>query len=114
LKEFSSSFSIITDSINYSGAESLYLRIKLNFSFESNITTARLVVSATSQGKDYFWEGRNFSFQILDLNPWKSNNFEIIIGTKDIIPGSILKVYVWNPDKNKGFIDNFEIEILGV
>lgn len=45
---------------------------------------------------------------------WWPVRFEISIDLKEIKPGSKLKIYVWNIDKQKAFIDNFNVEITGL
>jgi len=77
-------------------------------------TTASLVFSIENESGSYIWHGQQMNKYIKAYSNWWPVSFEISVNSNEIKPNSNLKIYVWNIDKQKAFIDNFKVEITGL
>ena len=111
--EFSSTFSYPLDSLSISGFQKIIIESHLfcNYNEESK---PNLVISIENSGGAYFWRGIEMSKFIKAYSNWWPVNLEIEINSSEIKPASQLKIYVWNPNKKRGFVDDFEIKIFGL
>lgn len=113
LNEFSSVFAFPLDSLplDQFGKILISSRVYCNFSEK---TKANLVFSVENEKGSYYWQGQPVDQFVKAYANWWPAKFERVIKTSEIKKGSILKVYVWNIDKQEGFIDHFEVSISGL
>ncbi len=113
MNEFSATFSYPLDSLPIHDFSKIIIASEVFCNF-SDQTTASLVFSIENESGSYIWQGRQINKYIKAFSNWWPVSFEISIDSKEIKPESKLKVYVWNIDKQKAFIDNFKVEITGL
>jgi len=111
--EYSSTFSIPMDSLKMKGLNKLYINSDF-YCYFIDKTSAKIVVSVENEEGAYFWQGVEINKYIKAFSNWWPINFETEIKCNDIKPNSLLKVYVWNMDKDSAYIDNFEISIIEI
>ena len=113
VNEYSSTFSYPLDSLDLHKFNKIVIssNVYCNFFDETN---ASLVISIENESGAYIWKGLKIDKYIKAYSNWWPVNFEIEANTAEIKPGSQLKVFVWNTDKNTAYIDNFNIEIFGM
>jgi hypothetical protein len=110
--EYSSTFVIDIDSVNINDVVQILINCSAYCNFPDK-TTASMVISLENDKEAYFWKGMEINKYIKAYSNWWQVKQEISIKKTDILPGSRIKVYVWNKDKQKAYIDDFEISILG-
>ena len=71
-----------------------------------------LVVSVIDKNnKNIFWEGRDLNPAVKEINKWYK--FSTEVGLPDFEnDGSKISIYVWNPNRNVTFVDDYEIRFL--
>jgi hypothetical protein len=113
VNEFSSTFEIKTDSLQLDDFNSILINTNVycNFLHESN---ARLVLSIEEGNQSYIWKELYLNKYIKAYSNWWPVNYEIIVNTNEIKPSSSLKIYIWNPELDELFIDNFCIKLIGL
>lgn len=110
--EYSSTFVIDIDSVNTNDVDQILINCSAYCNFPDK-TTASIVISLENDKEAYFWKGLEINKYIKAYSNWWQVKQEISIKKTDILPGSRIKVYVWNKDKQKAYIDDFEISISG-
>ena len=113
MNEFSATFSYPLDSMPIQNFSKIVIASEVYCNF-SDQTTASLVFSIENESGSYFWQGQQMNKYIKAYSNWWPVSFEISIDSKEIKPNSNLKIYVWNIDKQKAYIDNFKVEITGL
>lgn len=70
-----------------------------------------LVVSLDGKNnKNYLWQGHELNLTVKEKNKWYR------IDTEDLFPknleteGTYIKIYVWSPNKNVVYVDDYEIK----
>lgn len=74
-------------------------------------TNAELVLSVERAGETVYWVSSRFNYQTKRYNQWET----VILGRylEDLIlPDDIIKVHVWNVEKQPFYIQNLEFKIL--
>jgi hypothetical protein len=74
--------------------------------------TILIIVSLENSTGTYFWKALEIDRYIKAYSNWRPVKFNITIPQKDQKSASRLKVYVWNSDNQKVYIDNFGIKII--
>ncbi len=110
--EYSASFKYSLDSLDLDTINRLAVNCSLQCYFEDQ-TRSKLVMSIEDRNGSYIWHGLEVNKFIKAYSNWWPVNHEITVDIKEIKPGSWLKIYLWNMDKQKAFVDNFEISISG-
>ncbi len=113
LEEFSATFRLPLDSAIQLGVERIFIKCNLHF-LCANKAGFSLVFVVENESGSQFWEGKNIDNEIRVLEKWNHTKFETVIDARKITPGSVLKVYVWNPQKGLAYIDDFEIQVYGL
>ncbi len=73
---------------------------------------AKLVLQANGKDFDYYWKDYDLKEEVKEKNKWVK--FNKIISIPDSIKNAdLIKVYVYNPSKEKIYIDDFRIKIEG-
>ena len=112
LSEFSATFEYPLDSLQMEDSQGLLVQCSLFFYAEER-TSTKIIVSLENSTGTYFWEALEINSYLKAYSNWWPLTFEVIIPQKDLRIDSSLKVYVWNRDKQKVYIDNFGIKIIG-
>ncbi len=112
LQEFSSTFELSTDSLDLQNFEQLTISSSLYCNFLDK-TKATLIISVVSADETYVWDGIEINKYIKAYSNWWKIEHEITLQKQDLKANSKIKIYLWNVDKQKGYIDNFEIKIFG-
>ena len=112
VSEFSATFEYNLDSLDVNEMNQLSVLCRLYCYFDDK-TNAKLVVSVENQEGAYIWQGLEINKFLKAYSNWWPVQYEVGFNTDEIKPGSRLKVYLWNPDKQKAYVDDFEISITG-
>tara|TARA_R110001592_G_C13182829_1_gene751139 strand:- start:1421 stop:3487 length:2067 start_codon:yes stop_codon:yes gene_type:complete len=110
VEEYSSTFKLNLDEVNLSS--NLIISGEVYHLFKDS-TEASIVVSIENNEGVYFWENAGLNYFTKNDNDWKQVEFNYSLSQKEIKPNSILKVYVWNPEKQECIIDDFKVELIG-
>lgn len=110
--EYSATFEYSLDSLDLDTLSRLAVSCTLHCYFEDQ-TNSKLIISIEDRNGAYVWHGLEVNKFIKAYSNWWPVTHEITVDVKEIKPGSRLKVYLWNMDKQKAFVDNFEISITG-
>lgn len=110
VNEYSSTFSYPLDSLHVNPAGTLLFTSSLYCNF-SDKTDSKLVLSLEDKDGIYIWEAIEIEKYIKAYSNWWPVKFEYELSTDKIRKSSVLKVYLWNIDKEKGWIDDFDITI---
>jgi len=71
---------------------------------------AKLVLQASGKDFSYYWNGFDLKNEVKEENKWIMFNKTITI-PDSIKQADLIKIYVYNPSKEKIFIDDFRIKI---
>ncbi|TVR73846.1 MAG: hypothetical protein EA408_03950 [Marinilabiliales bacterium] len=110
LHEFSASFYVTLDSLEVDKNKNLYIKTGFQWYFSSR-PSSMLVFSIEDDEGVYSWESRSLGQDIRVFNTWHHLEFDLLVKNEEIKSNSVLKIYIWNPDNDKGYIDDFEIFI---
>jgi hypothetical protein len=110
--EFSTTFSYPADSLRLSGFSHFLIRCSA-FVNHAKATPAQLVISIEDNTGAYIWKGAAVNPSIRAFSNWWPITHELSLPQSDIKENATLKVYFWNPDKQKAYIDNFWVEVIG-
>ncbi len=111
--EYSPTLKIALDTIDFKNSKKLFATINLMAYAEEKLEGS-LVFTIKSNGENTFYESRKIHPFIKSYSKWWVVSANFTIATDSIPPNSELLIYVWNSDKKKLLIDNFEIEIIGL
>ncbi len=67
-----------------------------------------LVVSLGKENKNIVWNGHDINPLVKETNKWYKIAFEDVFPEYDL-EGTQIEAYVFNPDKNIAYVDDFEI-----
>ncbi len=111
--EFSATFKYSLDSIQSDSTSKVIINSNA-WCLSNATTTAKLVVSIDRDGKSYIWQAIEINKFIKAFNNWCNVKFEVQVNSSEIQKNSVLKVYIWNPEKKELFVDDFDVEIIQV
>jgi hypothetical protein len=110
--EYPCTFSVSCDSIMAGKQNDLYIQVSLKNYFITKPSATIVFILENAQGV-YYWERKDVDRNII-LERWLDTSRDMIIRKNTIKENSRLKIYLWNHEKNKGFIDDFEIACYGI
>ncbi|MEI6764863.1 MAG: hypothetical protein WCM76_04420 [Bacteroidota bacterium] len=86
-------------------------RVNINFwtLFKKTGITTNLVISIDNNGKNIFWAGLDLKDQVKKADEWTNINAAYTLPA-DIKPDDRISIYVWNPNNNIAFVDDFDVE----
>ena len=113
VNEFSASFSYPFDSLYLKNTSKIILRSRLYCNFLDK-TKSQIVISMENEKGVYLWKSLEINKYLRAYSNWSPVKFEISVATDEIKPHSTFKTYLWNIDKQKGYIDDFEVSICRV
>lgn len=112
LNEFSPTFVYSVDSLEMDNVNQLIIKCKVHCNFQ-DYTNAKLVISIEDKIETYIWNAIEINEYIEAYSNWWPVNHEIYVNKNELKENSIIKIYVYNGDKKEGYIDNFQVELLG-
>ncbi|MBW6478975.1 MAG: hypothetical protein K0B37_06050 [Bacteroidales bacterium] len=110
LWEFSPTFSIELDSLWPERSGTLFVQADFQGYFY-DFPSSRLIFSLENDEGNYMWEAKEISSQIRTLRRWNSVQHDIILNAETVKPASNLKIYIWNPENDRGYIDDYGITV---
>jgi hypothetical protein len=113
LAEYSPLYSFYPDSSFTETFEKLAVRINFQSFFYAE-TAAKFVISIGNNDSLYFWEGKEIQSQIKHFEGWNEISFEQYFESNIFLPNSVMNFYLWNLEKEKGYIDDMKIEMYGL
>lgn len=113
LGEFSVCCTIPIDSLLTDSIKQIVVSPKLEI-LAVNSAECSLVITMETNGKQYFWKGFELSKYIKSKGSWWQSAVNEIIKREDIKANSVMKIYVWNNNKNEIYIDDWKIWIYSV
>jgi len=108
--EYSATFNFPLDSLYQDSLEGILISAEVYCNF-AEATKAKLVISTESKNGEKTWQAMEINKYLKAYSNWWPVNFELILTTEEIPPGTVLKIYVWNTEKMPAYIDNFRIKI---
>src|SRR5690606_18176152 len=110
LNEFSESFSISLDLMMPDTISNLHIETKFQSYFYDK-PSALLVLSIENEVGTYIWETKQFDKNQRVMESWFPSKLYFNVKKETIKRNSLLKIYIWNPNRDKGYIDDFGINI---
>ncbi len=109
--EFSATLAIPWSALPFAEAKKMAVRSKA-YGRISDLTYAQWVVAVEGAGQSLFWEGANVTSFFRVYEKWTPFQVSTIIQLPDSIPPEAsLKVYLWNPDRDRIWLDDVEITV---
>ena len=88
------------------------IEIKLNFLSEIKFSNIKLVCSIDDKnGKNKFWNGNLIDFKNPEI--WNEMNVGFKINSTFLKENDIINIYIWNPNKEVIWIDDFGYKLFG-
>ena len=112
LSEYSSTYAIDIDSIDIKDVDQILISSSVYCNFPDK-TTASIVISIENDKEAYFWKNVGINKYLKAYSNWWQVKHVISISKQDLKPKSRIKIYIWNPQKQHAFIDDFEVKIIG-
>lgn len=110
--EFSATLAIPLSALPFAEAKTLAVRSNA-YGRISKLTYAQWVVAVEDVAESLFWDGTNVTSFFRVYEKWTPFEVRTIIQLPDSIPqGATLKVYLWNPDRDRIWLDNIEITVV--
>jgi 4-amino-4-deoxy-L-arabinose transferase-like glycosyltransferase len=113
VEEYSPTFSINTDSLQTEGLSQLILASSFHLKLEEE-SGPLLVISVDKEQENKFWKGISLKDQVKIYGNWVPVVVNEIVDVKEVPPGSVLSIYIWNQAKAEMYLDDFNIEISGI
>lgn len=110
LQEYSSTFRLSLDSLDLSQAKTLVVEYGL-YMLSHEPIKAGLVLSLENSGGVYHWESVDPNKFVKAYSNWWLVSQQTNIKVTDIKLNSVLKIYVWNQQKQEVYIDDVQIMI---
>ena len=108
--EYSATFKYPLDSLYLNNPDKIIITAGAQCFF-TEPTTAKLIISTEPVSGKGIWKAFEINNFMKAYSNWWPVEFEIIIEANEIKSGTLLKIYIWNPEKDEAYIDNFEINI---
>lgn len=112
--EYSSTYQLELDSIlNDSLISSYYLKAEVDF-WVADQTDATLIISIENSDGSWLYKSQILNSAIKSYSNWALQKLSSSFNRNDYKKGSTLKAYVWNPQLNAIYIDDFKVEIKAI
>jgi hypothetical protein len=112
VNEYSSTFEFFLDSLDFRNTSQLLIRCSAFCNYNDH-TKSKLVISVENEEGVYIWNSMDIDKYIKAYSNWWPISHEINVNESDIKENSKLNIYLWNVDKKKAYLDNFQVEIIG-
>ena len=113
VNEYSSYFEYPLDSLKLTNSGSLLIRCSLYCYFEDK-TNSKIVVLIKNDAGAYIWHGLEINKYLKAYSNWWPVQYEVMVNCSELKNCSRLKVFLWNIDTTKGFIDNFDVRVIEI
>ncbi len=110
--EYSSTFEYPIDSLPLDNLNQLFISCNA-YCYYTDKTNSKLVISIENSKGIYILESIEINKYLNAFSNWWPIKHEISIHKNDLKENSKIKIYLWNIDKKKAYIDNFEVKIFG-
>jgi hypothetical protein len=111
--QYSATFIYPVDSVNLEAFRHLIIQADVMCNlFDSS--DASLIISIDNEKGSYIWKSMGINKYIKAYSKWWPVKYEEKINLSDLKEKSVIKIYVWNNDNAKLYLDNFNIKIIGV
>ncbi len=110
INEFSSTFILSIDTVINERIDELYFKTEMKVS-SSVPLTSQVVLSVNDAEETYIWKSLEMNNGINNNKIWTASTYDFIINKELLRAGSIIKIYVWNPNKDEIFIDDIIVSI---
>lgn len=111
IPEYSSTFIYPLDSIHLGADKILFIESSCLI-WVADKTKASLVISIETESGNLLYANKGISDFVASYSNWWTAKLNASISTKRIIEGSVLKVYLYNPDLNSIYLDEFKIRLI--
>lgn len=112
VSEYSSTFTFSLDSVDLKDVDNLLISCSAYCNFPDK-TISSIVISIENDKEAYFWKGLEINKYLKAYSNWWQAKQEVSISKNEMKPQSRVKIYIWNPQKQKAFVDDFEVKIMG-
>ncbi len=110
--EFSSTFEYYIDSLDLKSITELMISCSVYCNFPDK-TGSKLIISVENDEGAYIWDAVEINKYIKAYSNWWLVKHELAVKKKDLKSNSRLKIYIWNVDKQKAYVDDFQVKIFG-
>lgn len=110
--EYSPTFEYYLDSLDLKNINQLFISCSAYCNYQDK-TSSKLIISVENKEGAYIWNGVEINKYIKAYSNWWPIKHEVSLKKSDIKENSKIKVYLWNEDKQKAYIDNFQVKIMG-
>lgn len=107
--EFGPGMQVNTDEL-LEGRNNLITAI-IGFKADSTFKDAKIVVSIEKEGKSSFYTAGSIGKFYTASEKWQKAAVALELINQIAEPGSLIKIYIWNPDKQQFYINDFEVKI---
>jgi hypothetical protein len=111
--EYSPTFRISSDSLQISSLDKLLLSSSFQLHLEEE-SELLLVISVDKEQENKFWKSISLKDQVKTYGNWVSVVVNEIVDVKEVPPGSVLSIYIWNQAKAEMYLDDFKVEVAGI
>ncbi len=109
--EFSATLTLPWSALPFAEAKKIAVRSKA-YGRISDLTYAQWVIAVEDSGQSLFWEGSKVNPFFRVYEKWTPFEVRTIIPLPDsITPEATLKVYLWNPERDRIWLDDIEITV---
>lgn len=110
IEEFSNPFKYSIDSAHFKPNQHLLIQLKLAF-WKDQPSKAYVVISIDENEKPYIYESYPIDHYVKAFSNWNNVKMSVLLDSNKFHPGSILKVYIWNPEKKEMYMDDFSVKL---
>ncbi len=110
--EYSVTYTQLLDS-NELEFNQIFLDAKLKV-WVADQSKASLVISLEKEGEMVHYRKVEIQNYLVAFSSWSTIDLSTLVETKLIPMGTNLKIYLWNPGLDDIYIDNFEVELIGM
>lgn len=111
--QYSATFVYPVNSLNLEAFRHLIIQTEVMCNL-FDTSKASLIISVDNEKGSYIWESIGINKYIKAYSKWWPVKYEEKISLSGIKENSVIKVYIWNSDNAKLYIDNFNIKVIGV
>lgn len=107
---YSSTFVLELDNLQLASPINLFVSARVQ-AWTGDATEASLVISLEKGSQNLFYESKKIQQELRSYSAWWPIELNSVIEPKLIQAGAILKVYLYNPDQNSIYLDDFEVSL---
>ncbi|RME94081.1 MAG: hypothetical protein D6772_15125 [Bacteroidetes bacterium] len=108
--EYSATLRLPLDTLSLNPGTHLKLRMSAYCRFAA-ATQAQLVVELRQGPQTTHWQSRALQPQLHVAGHWWPVSYEVLLPAAQLAEARLLQVYIWNPGRQDGFLDNFSVDL---